>query len=580
MVPRPPGGRETYSLRSVQAGGWLVPLLLAVFLLVRYSTSFLVPFLADDLMFLQKTATLPFLSVWNTRSLDFFYYRPWSREWHFWVLQHLFGPTEWPFHAVSLALWITSLTLYFLLVRRLAGAQAAAVASAAVASLASWEVLLSWISGSQDLWMLCFALACLYAFVLGRSRWAAVLFLGALLSKETAVTLPAILVVYAVLVERADWRSAIRRTSAMWLAIAAWAVIHPQLGGRIGYGAPPAPPATWGVRPNLLEVLLRTPLSAINLDEWPKPVAGWLGSAGGVPVETFILVAIVLLATRAQPGRDETRPGANPPANRVVTFGAVWMCAAWVPLFMPTVWWHAYYGLLGVFGAWLALGVLLGTRRYSAAACVALLAVTGAARIATPSGDMGTAWYIGRAANFMRGTREFFQRSHPAFPENARIFVQSVPGSVGLVPGGRESPALRCWYGDTTLRMYYTSQYAPRDIRGPAGQDFFFVYDSTAGWTEETVPRLADAPTNADREAFARAMWNKQDYAMAAAQYAALADSFPDDIGYTFNAGSCYLRAGDSVSTARWYIRAARLPGAPAPMLALARKYKRFLAGR
>lgn len=224
--------------------------------------------------------------------------------------------------------------------------------------------------------------------------------------------------------------------------------------------------------------------------------------------------------------------------------------------------------------------MLLGTRRYSAAACVALLAVTGAARIATPSGDMGTAWYIGRAANFMRGTREFFQRSHPAFPENARIFVQSVPGSVGLVPGGRESPALRCWYGDTTLRMYYTSQYAPRDIRGPAGQDFFFVYDSTAGWTEETVPRLADAPTNADREAFARAMWNKQDYAMAAAQYAALADSFPDDIGYTFNAGSCYLRAGDSVSTARWYIRAARLPGAPAPMLALARKYKRFLAGR
>src|SRR5207247_5543938 len=112
-------------------------------------------------------------------------YRPWSRELHYWTLQRLAGARETAFHLTSFSLWITALALYYAYARRLSRS-VAAVALLGVAGLAAWGVLVLWIAGAQDLWMLVFALGSLLALASGKRTGSAVLYAAALLSKETA----------------------------------------------------------------------------------------------------------------------------------------------------------------------------------------------------------------------------------------------------------------------------------------------------------------------------------------------------------------------------------------------------------
>ena len=177
----------------------------------------------------------------------------------------------------------------------------------------------------------------------------------------------------------------------------------------------------------------------------------------------------------------------------------------------------------------------------------------------------------------MNLTRHFIQARYPSLPSHSRIFVHGVPRAVGLIPSGRESPALRFWYGDTTLRMLLASRYEPREAGEPGGPDYFFAFDSTGGWSEQSTPRRGGGATPEEREGFAEMMWKQGNYRLAAREYEALADSFPVESGYAFNAGSCLLRLGDSTGAARWYRRAAGLPGAAPQMVQAALKYDRFL---
>src|SRR5258706_388547 len=80
--------------------------------------------------------------------------------------------------------------------RGAAGPAVASVAAAAVMALAGWGVLVVGAAGSQDLWMMVFALAPLLALVRGRPWLAMLGFALALLSKETAAAVPAIALVY------------------------------------------------------------------------------------------------------------------------------------------------------------------------------------------------------------------------------------------------------------------------------------------------------------------------------------------------------------------------------------------------
>jgi hypothetical protein len=581
-APADPSRRGAVARPALTLAGVL--LLLAVFLALQYRHAAHAAFYGDDLLFLDKTRHASFPSLWTLRNLAFGYYRPWGREFHFWALQQLFGANGLAFHLANLALWLTALGLYFAFVRRCAGAASAAIATAGAAALSGWAVPLIWACGSQDLWMQVFALAALLAWSAGRAGWAAAFYAGAVLSKETAAPLPLLALAWSVLVERRPWRGALRRTIPLWAVALAWAAIHPLLAGRflhptlVVVGHWPAPPVPLK--------LLRSVLSVLNLDRWPQPALPWPETIVMALPGALVLVLLVVWPMLARPRGDAGRgiePASAFPARRLALFGAAWAVLGWVPLLPSFVVWYAYFALFGALGAWLALALWLRRVPWLAAALVAGLVWLRIALQVSPSPALGTEWVQRRAAAFAEHTREYLRGRHPAFPPHSRAYLANVPGTVELTPGDGESPLLRVWYADTTLKTWYLSRYTPRAATAPA-RDYFFFWDSLAGWREvmagpepSSPGSQADPFWRRDHVDLALVMTNARDWRGAAVEWEKLAVAFPERPDYAYDLAVCLEQLGDSVAAATWYQRAAERPGATEQILAAARRTRRLL---
>ena len=546
-------------------------LLIGGFAAAEFAHVVRLPFYADDFLFLQKTREATFASLWGLQDLAFHYYRPWSRELQYWLYPRLFGLRELPFHLVALGLWIVILGLYFALARRLMGPLAASISVAGMAALASWSALVIWIAGLQELWMLAFALASLLAFDLRRTGWAIPLFVLALMSKETALVLPAVMLGHARLIQRLPWRAAVVRCAPFGVVAIAWAAFHPLLGGGLWHPVD-STPAPWHVQPGT--TLARALLSIVNLDEAPRPSAGWAAALGEA---AFGIVCVALMVAWGRLRRRDATPAPAVSSRSILAFGALWVAAGWLPLLQPTVPWIAYYALLGCFGAWLIAGHLLAGRPWIAIALVCALGVVRAGRSMTPSNSWGSESYQMRAANFVRRSRDDFKARQPTFPPHSRIYLYQVPGAVGLVPGGERSIVFQVWYGDTTLWTAYASRYHARRPEDPPGTDYFYRYER-GGWVQDAAATLPEHPSPEQLEAYADHMFTLREFSETLAQYLRLTDQHPDRVDYVFNVGSCYYRMGDSVEAARWYQRAASLPDAPENMKKAARRMRRFLS--
>ena len=545
---------------------WAVPGLLAAFLATQYGYAWRVPFLNDDFVFLDVTRGASFLSLWSPRPAVWLWYRPWSRELHYWTLQGLFGADVAPYHFASFALWLALMGLYWTLARRLTGVRAAGISTAGVAALAAWGLPLVWIAGVQDLWMMTLALGALLAFLHARRGLATVLFALALLSKETAALVPFVAFVLAWRVESLPLGRALRRTAPLLAVAEAWALLHPLLGGRLWHATalPPAPVANAG----LASVVSRTLLAMVNLDAVPRPEAGWggpllLGAAGAL-----CLVALAAAALGPRGGR-RAGPAREPvvATRRLAALACAWALAGWLPLLMPSVGWHAYYALFGMLGAWLLLGAWLARRPALALTVVAALALLRPLQAATVSRDWGDEWYQRRAAEFVDFMRRDLLAKVPAVPPHSRLYFLDVPSNVGFLQG--DGPALRLWYRDPTVSGGLLSQYRARRPGAPAGPDRFFRYDSTAGWIEvhrgpgdAPRARAADRSWREDHERIAIALSRGEDWPGAAAEYAKLATVFPDSVDYLYYAGLAARAAGDPTAARTWLVRAAALPSA------------------
>jgi hypothetical protein len=555
------GGPRTAAAHAAVVGGLLV------FLASQYRAALAVPFINDDYVFLDKTRSSGFLALWRIRDLSFHWYRPWSRELHFWTMQRLFGARETPFHLASFALWLGVMLTFWALARRLAGPRTAAVATAGMASLAAWGVPLSWIAGVQELWMLLFAMLTLLAWADGRRAIATATLALALLSKETAAVLAPLLVLHGWILEGRSPIEAVRRAMAPLGLTVLWALVHPVLGGQVGH--PLADPLEPGGGPPGAAALARALAVVVNLDRLPRPETGWEAVLVPGVVGACVLGAVAATALAMPTDREGS-------VSRRIGFGAAWAALGWAPLLMPSLGWHAYYALLGCFGAWLAVAALLARRPWVAMTLVVALALVRPARADTPSLDWGSEWYQRRAAEFIRVMRAQLRAAHPRPPSHARLFFVRVPSNV----------AVRIWYDDPTLRAGYYSTYRPRGAAEPAGPDLFFRFDSTAGWVEvvtgpEDVPhaRLGNPRWETDHRTLAATLARAGDWRPAAGEYAKLAGAVPTRVDYAHDAGVCFESLGDSTEAARWYARAASLPDADEEARITARQFARHLRG-
>jgi hypothetical protein len=211
-------------------------------------------------------------------------------------------------------------------------------------------------------------------------------------------------------------------------------------------------------------------------------------------------------------------------------------------------------------------------------AVVAALALLRTGVTATPSEDWGTEWFQRRAATFTAQAQEALLRLRPALPRGSRVFIAGVPGGSGLVAAGEESPVLRVWYRDPGLRVAVFDRYRPRAVADTAGEDVFFRFDFESGWREvvkgvedPASVRAAGPRWRADHERLAVAFSRGHDWPGAAAEYAKLAEAFPEDATYPYYAGLALSLQGDSLAAAGWLRRAAALPSADEEVSAAAR---------
>lgn len=522
----------------------------------RYRDSVRMPFVNDDYVFLDATANRSFASLWGFDRLYFHWWRPWSRELHYWWLQRAAGPSEPVFHVVNLALAYVVFALFHDLARALLGRGRAAVATAATAAMAAWALPLLWVAGVQDLWMLAWSLASLALWRRDLRVPALLAYALALASKETAAMLPLLWMAWDVTVARRAPVAALVRALPAALIALPWAWAHPQIGGRLlRHVAIEAVPASGG---GAAPAVLRSAMAMASADAAAlfSPDGGWLRALLEALPGAILFAALVLVAASGAPRHER-------PVTGAATFGLAWCAVGWLPLLLPGLGWHAYYGLFGAFGAWLVIASRLRPGA-AAALVVALLAVTSSLRDAAVSKDWGDAWYQRRAGAMLSTLRDDLRRQVPRPDAHTRFWFVAVPNNIGFLQG--DGPALRTWYADTTLRASFFSAWRRAPADAP-GTDRFFKLGRGPRWLElvpgpeDVAHARAENPDWAeDHLSLGRTFVDGGAWDLAAFEFKKVADAQPSDAEPAYNLAAALGAMGDQEGMRHWLEEARRRP--------------------
>jgi hypothetical protein len=323
------------------------------------------------------------------------YYRPIFELWLL-IQYSIFGLHPWAYHLASVLMHVAVVGLAYLLCKRLTGERLTASMSAVIFAVHPTHIeTVAWISGVTDLLCALFVLASFLFYLraqdeeLSRKRrtcWqvgALLLYALAMMSKETAVALPALLVLYewwlakreSVLVQA--WRvfPFVAITGA-YLLVRHWVLLgfmHPE-GYSLKSIALTLPRVLWFYVQQLLwpfglSVFYDTPfVSKPGLWDFYLPIVG---------VVVFV-AAVIWLARRSRPG----------------AFGGAWMLAMLAPalvgiaVFIPEELAHDRYLYLPSLGFALLVGIalrrlsskgeLFGAPKLQVAAVLALVGILAA----------------------------------------------------------------------------------------------------------------------------------------------------------------------------------------------------------
>ena len=544
--------------RRLLAIAWAV---LASLVVWSYWNVLRLDFSNDDFLILENVALRSGTRMMAWSHMIAGYWRPWSRDLHFWVLSRLFGFDAAAFHAANVVLWLAVLGVLLVLLRRLTDARLSVIVVAGAFAAASWGIYLTWACCSQDLWMLLLGELFLLA-QLGGRRWLAPLWLAlALLSKETAaLMLPIAAWMQLTLHGRASLR--MRDWAAPLCVTAAWLTLHPSLGGRILFhGTSRFEPALSGEFP------LRSLLSPFNLEWWPAPRNGWTPAL--IAAVLVWAAALGILAWSAlRPRGSQAR--ANSARSRWIALGLGWWAISWSPLLVAPRAWHAYYGWFGTCGAWLALAAWLLPRPRVLATAITFVAALRAPAAATLVDEWGTESFQRLANARTVRIRDQLLALHPTLPRHARIFVAGVPSGSGLLTGRRYSAAAHVWYRDLTVSMAGLSNYWARTAEDSLGPDYFCALDRemhmvpvATGVFPVPDSLRRDAVWEPTEELVGAKLGEAGDWPAAMKIFRGLATTYPDTARLAFDLGIALDRLGDTTAAGPWLDRADSLVGAP-----------------
>jgi tetratricopeptide (TPR) repeat protein len=247
--------QESMAGKGSATSAWIIALLLLLAIL-PYVNTLQNGFVYDDH---NEVITNPFIrsfahvgDIFSTRILAHLgvrgatnYYRPIS-IFGFLICYKLFGLLPYGFHLANLVLHALIVCLLFGLTKRLFQDQWLAFATAAIFALHPIHTeSVAWVSGVTDLDLAVFYLATFWFFLASarpqgaRSEWMQLGMVGssilALLSKEQAVTLPLLAMIYEHLYRgdraRTTWRQKVARYGSLWLLVPVYVLFRMRFFG-------------------------------------------------------------------------------------------------------------------------------------------------------------------------------------------------------------------------------------------------------------------------------------------------------------------------------------------------------------
>ena len=445
-------------------------------------------FLNDDYLFLEQARSQPLARALFGPDALGNYYRPLSRPIYFAALTAWSHGSPRFFHIFNFVLFLVALALLADLLTslfppasvptpaRAAGGRGDPVLAGTLyfALLPFQRVAWLWISCSQDLLALVFALAAFALYRRSRRLPAAVLFVAALASKESALALPAGLMGWEVLIARRNPREAARRVLPFAAVALAWGIMAVTISRR-GAGAhllhfDPG---------SFLASYAHQAQSLLGLDH-PAGMAAALATHGPDPLALALLAAIALglPARRAAPSGagDAARPATGEPATTppptaaaVSGFGALWLITAGLIPGPVAATWSSYYYMMCAVGAAAFFGLAtraIGRWGWPLLAGALLWWHAGGTAVrafAVEDRPWGwtshlTSYYFERAAELTGTLSRQLLALEPAPPHGTRFFFATLPPWAGFQMGS--GALVRELYRDPSLESWFYSQYS------------------------------------------------------------------------------------------------------------------------
>ena len=358
-------------------------------------------------------------------------------------------------HWINLGLLAGTVALFARLASILAGRWAGFLAGLCLASLGVAPSLVAWVSCSQDLFAILFLLVALLLRHAGRLGLSVVAATCALLSKESALALFPVLVLWDRLVGREPAR-VLKPLILLGAITVAWAAVHNGMRALIGHGFQAGATGYVGLAypGRSAFYVLRYLLTLGNI-----PVTG-LGTPWPSELEPYAVAALVVLAVgyaivSMSVGK---RPDVPPPLgmrNLMLIAGLLLIPPILLPAFFVRHW-APYFSYGAAWGTSLLFGVLLARLRrpvaFVAAAGFLLLGVW-CRGLVIPGEKVWSEAVMVDASQAIAQVKRNFLRLMPTVPKGSQLLLSvGATGMRGVTSTLLEGQAPSVWYEDPTLR--------------------------------------------------------------------------------------------------------------------------------